>query len=99
MLAYHPKTPSRTTIAMTRLELQLDLPNQLAREAQAAGLLTSNALRSLLRDEVQRRAARELLAGAQRASQSDAKPLSMRQIQAEVDAVRRARRSKASTAA
>jgi hypothetical protein len=79
---------------MTRLELQLDLPDQLAREAQAAGLLTPKALRGLLRDAMQRRAAQELLAGAKRASDAGSKPLSMRQIQAEVNAVRRDKRGK-----
>jgi hypothetical protein len=79
---------------MTRLELQLDLPDQLAREAQAAGLLTPKALRGLLRDAMQRRAAQELLAGAKRASDAGSKPLSMRQIRAEVNAVRRDKRGK-----
>jgi hypothetical protein len=77
---------------MTRLELHLDLPDQLAREAQAAGLLTPKALRALLKDAVQRRAAAELLAGAKRASEAGSKPLSPRAIQAEVAAVRRERR-------
>jgi len=77
---------------MTRLELQVDLPDQLARDAQAAGLLTSSALRGLLRDAMQRHAAQSLLAGAKRASDAGSKPLSMRQIQAEVNAVRRDKR-------
>jgi len=79
---------------MTRFELQLDLPDQLARDAQAAGLLTPKALRALLKDAMQRRAAQELLAGAKRASDAGSKPLSMRQIQAEVKAVRREKRDK-----
>ena len=87
------------TCPMTRLELQLDLPDQLAREVQAAGLLTPKALRSLLKDAMQRRAAQELLAGAERASQSGGKPMSMRRIQDEVDAVRRVKRDKANEAA
>jgi hypothetical protein len=37
---------------------------------------------------MQRRAAQELLAGARRASDAGSKPLSMRQIQAEVNAAR-----------
>jgi len=77
---------------MTRFELQLDLPDQLARDVQAAGLLTPKALRGLLKDAMQRRAAQELLGGAKRASAAGSKPLSMRQIQAEVKAVRREKR-------
>jgi hypothetical protein len=80
---------------MTSLQITLDLPNGLAREAQAAGLLTPTALRRMLRDEVQRRAAQVLLSGAARGSQAGAKPLSMRAIQAEVKAVRRERQSTA----
>lgn len=71
---------------MTTLEVKLDLPDRLAREAQAAGLLTPNALRKLLKDAMQRRAARALLAGAARASESGSKPLSMTAIQKQVNA-------------
>jgi negative regulator of replication initiation len=78
---------------MTTLEVRLDLPDRLAREAQAAGLLTPNALRQLLKDAMQRRAAQTLLAGATRASESGSKPLSLKVIQQEVHAVRNARRS------
>lgn len=76
---------------MTTLEVILNLPDQLAREAQAAGLLTPEALAQLLSDAMRRRAAETLLAGAARASAAGERPLSMEEIQAEVDAVRRAR--------
>lgn len=79
---------------MTTLEVKLDLPDRLAREAQAAGLLTPKALRELLKDAMQRRAARALLAGAARAAKTGSKPLSMKEIQAEVNAVRRERRAR-----
>lgn len=78
---------------MTMLELKLELPERLAREAESAGLLTPQALVRLLKDEMQRRAAQQLLAGARRASESGSKPLSMKAIQAEVSAVRQARRT------
>lgn len=77
---------------MTTLEVKLDLPDRLAREAQAAGLLTPKALRELLRDAMQRRAAHTLLAGAARGSAAGGRALSMKDIQAEVDSVRRERR-------
>ena len=80
---------------MTTLELKLNLPDRLAREAQAAGLLTPEALSDLLKDAMRRRAAQALLAGAERASKAGSKPLSMDEIQAEVNAVRQARRSSA----
>ena len=82
---------------MTRLELKLNLPDRLAREAQAAGLLTPDALSGLLKDAMRRRAAQALLAGAARASGAGSKPLAMDDIQAEVNAVRRTRRISAHT--
>lgn len=78
---------------MTTLEVKLDLPDGLAREAQAAGLLTPKALSQLLKDAMQRRAAQSLLAGAARATATGSKPLSMKAIQTEVNSVRQARRA------
>lgn len=80
---------------MTALELKLNLPDRLAREAQAAGLLTSDALAQLLKDAMRRRAGQTLLAGAARATASGSKPMSIKEIQAEVTAVRRARKARA----
>lgn len=82
---------------MTTLELKLNLPDRLAREAQAAGLLTPEALSDLLKDAMRRRAAQALLAGAERATKAGGKPLSMDEIQSEVNTVRRARRSSSQT--
>jgi hypothetical protein len=78
---------------MTSLQLNLDLPDKLAREAQAAGLLTPKALSRLLKEAMQRRAAQALLAGAAHATAAGSKPLSMKEIQAEVNSVRQARRA------
>ena len=80
---------------MTTLELKLNLPDRLAREAQAAGLLTPEALAHLLKDAMRRRAGQTLLAGAARATAAGSKPMSMKEIQAEVAAVRRARKPRA----
>lgn len=80
---------------MTTLEVKLDLPDRLAREAQAAGLLTPQALAGLLRDAMRKQAAQTLLAGAARASRAGSKPLSVEEIQAEVNAVRRSRKDSA----
>lgn len=80
---------------MTTLELKLNLPDRLAREAQAAGLLTPEALAQLLKDAMRRRAGQALLAGAARATAAGSQPLSMKEIQAEVNAVRRARKPRA----
>ncbi len=64
-------------------------PAALLREAQAAGLLTPDALAQLLKDAMRRRA------GAARATAAGSVPLSMKEIQAEVHAVRRARKNRA----
>ncbi|MGZ8285874.1 MAG: hypothetical protein ACXW27_15560 [Allosphingosinicella sp.] len=78
---------------MTKIDLEL--PDGLAREAEAAGLLSSRAVAKLLREEMRRAAARRLLEGAARATAAGSKPLSMAEIQREVSAVRKARRSDA----
>ena len=83
---------------MTSLELKLELPDRLARDAQAAGLLTPKGLSQLVRDAMRRRAAQTLLDGAARASDLCSRPLSMREIQAEVNAVRRVRRLRKASA-
>lgn len=83
---------------MTTLEVKLDLPDRLARQAQAAGLLTPKALSQLLKDAIRRRAGQDLLAGAARATKSGSKPLSTKDIQAEVNSVRKASAKAASGA-
>jgi len=39
---------------MTELELKLSLPDQLARQAEAAGLLTSEAIERLVREAIRK---------------------------------------------
>lgn len=77
--------------AMT--ELRVTLPDRLARDAREAGLLTPEAIRTLLRQAMRRKAsARIFLDNAERVAVAGVPPLSERQIQAEIDAARRARR-------
>ncbi len=78
---------------MTMVELKLSLSDKLMHEASNAGLLTPEAITGLLEDALKRRAARTLLAGAERATLAGSEPMSMAEIQAEVDAVRRVRKS------
>lgn len=58
------------------------------------GLLTGRALRDLIREAMPRHAAQTLLEGAARASVTGARQLSIGEIQTEVAAARRERRSK-----
>jgi len=78
---------------MTTLELKLSLPERLAKEAQAAELLTPEAITQLVKEAVRRRAGQALLDAAERVVRADIPPLSMEEIQAEVDAVRQARKT------
>ena len=78
---------------MTSIDLTLQLSERLARDAEAAGLLSPRAVAKLLRAEIKRKAATSLLAGAARASEAGSAPLSMDELQEIVDSVRAERRS------
>jgi hypothetical protein len=77
-------------------ELKLTLPDRLARAAREAGLLTPKAIKALLEEAMRRRAAaREFLAVADRVAAAGVPPMTEDEIQAEIDAVRKARRRRA----
>jgi hypothetical protein len=80
---------------MTTLELTLNLPDSLAKEAQDAGLLTPEAIEQMLKRELKRRAGEQLLESA-RALQAVQPPLTEAQIEAEIDAARAQRRARRS---
>jgi len=76
-------------IAMTTLELKLTLPDELARRARDAGLLTSQALERLLNEALRRKqAADSLLSIADRVAAAGIPPMPMEEINAEVKAAR-----------
>ncbi len=77
---------------MTTLELKLNLPERLAQDAQAAGLLTPEAVAELLRDELKRRAGERLKESLRKIDQTNLPPLSAKDIQTEIDSVRIERR-------
>ena len=77
------------------MELKLNLPDTLANEAQAAGLLTPQAIERLLREAVRSKAVNELFETADRLAAANIPPMTMAEIQAEVDAVRQARHERA----
>ena len=73
--------------------VELDLPDALVNEARASGLLDPKRLGELLRDELRRARTRKefgQMLGRVRGHQGE--PMSMEEIQAEVSAVREARR-------
>lgn len=75
---------------MSSLEVKLDLPDNLAREAEANGLLTPEAIESLLRAEIRRRRVNKLFDAANRLSASHA-PLTESEVETEIALVRQAR--------
>jgi hypothetical protein len=76
---------------VSSLELKLDLPDKLAREAEAHGLLTPEAIESLLRAEINRRRVNKLFDAADGLAASGT-PLTEAEVEAEIAAVRQARR-------
>lgn len=78
---------------MTTLRLELNLPDRLAREAQAAGLLTPEAIKQLLQDAMRRRAGNALIAAAQQAAQVGGEEPSLDELVADVKSVRTARKA------
>ncbi len=83
---------------MTTLELTLNIPDELACKAQAAGLLNSEAIEKLLREQLRKQAAQELRAMLNKADASGLPPMSEEEIQAEIDAYRAERRAQRGTA-
>jgi len=77
--------------------IQLDLPDALLKEAEASGLLESKRLGELLSEELRRaRARKELGEMLDRVRSQPGEPMSMEEIQAEVNAVREERRRRES---
>jgi post-segregation antitoxin (ccd killing protein) len=80
---------------MSIVEYTIALPATLARDAEAAGLKMPEAVEVLLREELKRRNVERLFTTADRIADLNFSPMTEEEIQAEVDAVRKARRSHA----
>lgn len=72
---------------MSSVEIKLDLPDNLAREAETNGLLRPEAIESLLREEIRRRRVTSLFEAADRLAAQDS-PLTETEVEAEIAAVR-----------
>jgi hypothetical protein len=79
---------------MSTVEYTITLPESLARETESIGLKIPQVVEDLVREEVRRRRGEEFIAMADRAFALELPPMTMEEIQAEVDAVRRERRGK-----
>lgn len=70
----------------------LTLPDNLAEEAEAVGLLKPESIAALLRAEIRRRRINKLFAAADRLADI-ARPLTEMEVEAEIASARKARRS------
>lgn len=68
--------------------LTIDLPDNLAKEAQNAGLLAPDAIETMLRETLQRRAVNGLFTAADKLAAVNFPSMTMEEVQAEVNAVR-----------
>jgi hypothetical protein len=73
-------------------QVVLTLPDNLVQEAEANGLLRSESIAALLRAEIRRRRVNRLFAAADRLADVD-RPLTEAEIEAEITAARKSRRS------
>ena len=83
---------------MTTLELTLNLPDELANMTQAAGLLNSEAIEKLLREQLRKQAGEDLRVMLNKVSASGEPPMNEDEIQAEINAYRAERRAHRGTA-
>ena len=79
---------------MAILELTLDLPDRLAQDATEMGLLSPDSLQTLLRESVRSRRIAQIALARARVAEAGIAPLSLEEIQEEVDAVRAKRRDR-----
>ena len=78
---------------MTTLELKIILPDQLAKEARQAGLLTPEAMEAMLRDRLKAQRVDELFEAMDRMAAVDTLlPMSESEIQSEIEAYRAEKR-------
>ena len=73
---------------MTEVELKLSLPDRLATQAQAAGLLSAEGIERLVRQALRKEAGRRLLEIGQRLREAGGPPISEAELEAELKAVR-----------
>lgn len=74
------------------VQFKLELPDEVAKEATAKGLLTSEAISALLREELRKRRVDDLFAAADRLASVQGVPLTAEEVEAEIAAARRERR-------
>jgi len=76
----------------TRLKFEVEVSDALAREAARMGLLEPSAVQAMLRDAVRARRIERLMEARKKIAASGLAPLTMEEIQAEIEADRAERR-------
>ncbi len=74
--------------------LEINLPDSLAKEAKEAGLLTPQAVETMLREAVRSRRIARLVEARRNIATAGVAPLTMEEIQTEIEADRAERRRK-----
>jgi len=77
---------------MTTVEVKLDLPDRLAKAAKDAGLLVPEALERIIAEALRRQTFDELLSVADRVETAGVPPMSVEELNAEIQAYRMERR-------
>ena len=78
--------------------ITIELPEEVAEEARRHGLPAASAVEAMIRETLRRRAARKLLEAAGKLAADELPPLTLAEIQEEVDAVRSEKRRRATRA-
>jgi type III secretory pathway component EscV len=73
---------------MTELELKLSLPDQLAKRAKAAGLLTSESIERLVREAIRKAAAQSFIELGKRLREPAGPEINEEELEVELKAVR-----------
>ena len=73
---------------MTELELKLSLPDQIASQAKAAGLLTSEAIERLVRQAIRKAAAERLIEYGKNLRETGGPEITEAELESELKAVR-----------
>jgi len=76
--------------------LTIDLPDNLVEEAKNAGLLAPDAIETMLRETLRRRAVNGLFTAADKLAAANFPPMTLEEIQEEVNTVRAQRKQRAS---
>ena len=78
---------------MSKVDIKITLPDDLAREAEANGLLNSQAMENLLRAEIRRRRVNGLFESADRLAGVEIPALTQDEVEAEIQAARHSKRT------